>query len=81
MNGTKMTRQEAIDGTIILLQQIAEDAQDAATKLTETDSIRDIKIYAEDLMAFAQKILRLAIRLETLEAVENLDDGKEQNND
>jgi hypothetical protein len=73
-----MTRQEAIDGTIILLQQIVEDAQDAATELAETDSIRDIKIYAEDLMAFAQKIYRLAIRLETLEAVENLDNGKEQ---
>jgi hypothetical protein len=73
-----MTRQEAIDGTIILLQQIVEGAQDAATELAETDSIRDIKIYAEDLMAFAQKIYRLAIRLETLEAVENLDNGKEQ---
>lgn len=76
-----MTRQEAIDATIILLQQIVEDAQDAATELAETDSIRDIKIYAEDLMAFVQKIYRLAIRLETLEAVENLDDGKEQNNE
>ena len=73
-----MTRQEAIDGTIILLRHIVEDAQNSVTKLAETDSIRYIKIYAEDLMAFSQKIYRLAIRLETLEAVENLDNGKEQ---
>ena len=73
-----MTRQEAIDGTIIFLRHIAEDAQDTVTKLAETDSIRDIKIYAEDFMVFAQKIYRLAIRLETLEAMENLDNGKER---
>ena len=73
-----MIRQEAIDATIIYLKQIVDDAQDTVTKLAETDSIRDIKIYAEDLMVFVQKIYRLSIRLETLEAVENLDNGKEQ---
>lgn len=73
-----MTRQEVIDGTIIILRNIVDDAQNSVTNLAEIDSIRDIKIYAEDLMAFAQKIYRLAIRLETLEAVENLDNGKEE---
>lgn len=75
-----MTRQEAIDATIIYLKQIVADAQDTATQLAKTDSIRDIKTYAEDLMVFAHEIYRLFIRLETLEAMENLDNGKEESN-
>lgn len=73
-----MTKQEAIDATMIFLRQIADDAHNSVTELVENGSIREIKIYAEDLMAQARDIYRLAILLETLEAEENLDVRKEQ---
>ena len=71
-----MTKQEAIDSTLLMIRQIADDAGIAINKLIEEGNSNALFQSAEDLCSQAHDIYRLAVRLQTLEAMDNLT-GKE----
>ena len=72
-----MTKQEDKDATLLLIRHIADDAGIAVNKLIEEGNINVLFQSAEDLCSQAHDIYRLAVRLQTLEAMDNLT-GKEQ---
>lgn len=74
-----MTKQEAIDSALLMIRQIADDAGIAINKLIEEGNINVLFQSAEDLCSQSHDIYRLAVRLQTLEAMDNLT-GKEADN-
>lgn len=67
-----MTKEEAIRAHIHAMKQIAEDAVIACQRIQDTDSSAILFWSAEDLSEKAHDLYRLAVRIQTLESVDNL---------
>lgn len=74
-----MTKQEAIESALLMIRQIADDAGIAINKLIEEGNSNALFQSAEDLCSQAHDIYRLVVRLQTMEAMDNLT-GKEADN-
>ena len=68
-----MTKKEAITATERILEYAINDAEEALANLKESaGDYNALLIYAQDLQANGVELIRLATRLQTLEATANL---------
>lgn len=61
-----MIKQETIDAGLLLMRNVAEDAQIAVNKLIEESDINTLYQSADDLITQALKIYQIAVHLEAL---------------
>ena len=61
-----MIKQETIDAGLLLMKQVAEDAQIAVNKLIEESDINTLYQSADDLIGQAHKIYRIVAQMEAL---------------
>ena len=68
-----MTNKEAIKATERIFKDILDDARIAVSNLEESaGNYNALLVYAQDLQTQGVKLIRLATRLQTLEATANL---------
>ena len=68
-----MTTQEAISGTERILEYALNEAEEALDALKESaGDYNAMLVYAQDLQAQSVELVRIATRLQTLEATANL---------
>ena len=67
-----MTKEEAINAYIKNIKETAEDSLLTIKRIQETESSSILFISAEELSEQAHNLYRLAVRIQTLEIMDNL---------
>lgn len=67
-----MTKEEAINAYIKNIKEIAEDSLLTINRIQETESSTILFLSSEELSEQAHDLFRLAVRIQTLENIDNL---------